>query len=453
MRISVWEGSFAMVHIQLTAGVFLSGFALFLNADHFQISLLSAIPALLTPLGFISAYFISTFGKRKALVLSTVTVGRSIFFIPAFILLLGGKMNITSLLIIIFVFNAMIVLTSNAWTSWMSDLVPRERWGRYFGVRNTLVGVVSMAVSYGGAWLLDWFKDQGRQAQGFGWIFLAASIASTAALILLAVQPHPTRVPQPYKLHENITVPLKDRSYRRLLIFLAFWFVTSGIASPFYGVHMLGYLGMPYSQAVLYGLIAGVISLGFQLIWGRVIDRMHAKPVLTISYFGVASLPFLWLFARPGFLLPIWIDAVMTGVFWTGVNAALFNIVIGSASDERFKESYLALFTAVTGLGGFVSASLGGVAAQVLENFQITFMGQTFINYHALFLSAAVFRFASLPLLARARFHEARSVRFTLAAMGSYTLSRLTPAKGIKLRSFLLAAGRKKKAKDASYDG
>jgi len=438
LRISVLEGSVAAVHIQLTGGIFLSGLALYLHATHFEIGLLSAIPALLAPMGFLSAFLISCYGKRKQLTFLTAGIGRGLFYIPALILLLGGEMNMKSLLVIVGFFNALIVLTNNAWVSWMSDLVPRQRWGRYFGLRNTIVGIVGMAVSYGGAQLLDYFKNNGHAAEGFGWVFLTAGLASTAAAILLGVQSHPPRVPQPFQLHETITVPLKDKRFRRLLTFLAFWFLTSGIASPFYGVHMLGNLGMPYSLAVLYGVFAGVLALLFQLVWGKVIDRMHPKPVLAINFIGIAFLPLMWLFATPKFLLPIWIDAAFTGVFWTGVNAALFNIMLGSISENRLKESYLALFTTVTGLGSFISALLGGAIAEALAGFKLELFGMSFINYHVLFLTASLFRFLALPLLIRLEGPKAPNVKLILAAMGGYTLRRLTPAKGLRLRSFFL---------------
>lgn len=78
LGISVDEGSFVAVHIQLSGGIFLSGLALYLNANHLEISLLSAIPALLTTLGFLSASLISRWGKRKLLTYLTAGIGRGL---------------------------------------------------------------------------------------------------------------------------------------------------------------------------------------------------------------------------------------------------------------------------------------------------------------------------------------------------------------------------------------
>lgn len=472
LKISVVEGSFATVHITITAigGVVINGLVIFLGATQFEIGLLSAIPALLAPLAFLGVWLVALTGNRKLVTALTAGAGRSIFFIPAFILLFGGKMDMHFVLLLVGLFNAFIVITGNTWTSWMSDLVPRNRWGRYFGLRNIAVGIVGMVSSWGGAFFLDrWkiyfllrnlsklvlynvaagafstkvempqrlFENPANLGQGFGLVFLVASICSTVSLILLVNQPYPSRAHQPVRLRETIMVPLGDKSFRRLLVFLAFWFLTSGIASPFYGVHMLQNLKMYYSQAAIYGVAAGLVGLLFQLIWGRIIDRIHPKPVLEICFFGVAFLPLLWLFASPRFYLPIWIDAVLTGIFWTGVNAALFTMMLGSLTEPRLKESYIALYSTVIGICGFVSSLVGGIIAQTLAGFKLELFGFTFINYHVLFLAASLFRFAALPLLARVEAPGVPGIKVTLAAMGNYAARRLYMGKGFLENAFL----------------
>lgn len=448
LRISAFEGAFAQIHINLTGGIFLSGLALYLHATDFEISLLSAIPALCAPLAFLSGWLVYLTGSRKAVTTATSALARGLFFIPAFILLLKGSFNMRSLLVIIGAFNAMIVITGNTWTSWMSDLVPRNRLGRYFGIRNTVTGIVGMVISYAGAWFLDIFKAQERLAEGLGWIFLVASTASLVNAVLLVFQPYPRRQRQTFRMDESFLVPLRDRKFRKLLVFLAFWFTTSGVASPFYGVHMLENLKMPYSQAAIYGVAAGILSLLFQLVWGRVIDRIHPKPVLQINFFGISFLPLLWLFATPHFYLPIWVDSVITGIFWTGVNASLFTLMLGSITEQRLKESYIALYSTVVGVCSFVSAFLGGVIAESLAGFRLELFGFTFINYHILFLAASLARIAALPLLARVDDPGVPSVKITLAAMGDYASRRLSMGKELLQNAFM----RRLTWKDANPD-
>src|SRR3990172_1884777 len=87
--ISIVEGAFATVHIQLSGGVFLSGLALFLGARDLEIGLLGALPALLAPVGFAAALLVARTGNRRRVVVSTAAIGRALFLIPALFLLRG----------------------------------------------------------------------------------------------------------------------------------------------------------------------------------------------------------------------------------------------------------------------------------------------------------------------------------------------------------------------------
>jgi hypothetical protein len=48
----------------------------------------------------------------------------------------------------IFAGNALTQAGGAAWLSWMSDLIPIERRGRYFGIRNAVIGVIGMAAGF-----------------------------------------------------------------------------------------------------------------------------------------------------------------------------------------------------------------------------------------------------------------------------------------------------------------
>lgn len=71
LRLSIWEGAFATVHIQLTGGIFLRGLALLLNASDFEIGLLGAVPALLSPVAFASVPLVNRMRTRKPVAVAT----------------------------------------------------------------------------------------------------------------------------------------------------------------------------------------------------------------------------------------------------------------------------------------------------------------------------------------------------------------------------------------------
>jgi MFS family permease len=430
LRISTTEGIFANIHITLTGGMFLTGFALYLGATPFHVGLLAAIPALLTSFSFVSAYLTNRFPERKTLTVLTSGIGRGLFYIPATLLLLNVKISLSYLLILIGVFNALLTIANNAWLSWMSDLVPKESRGRYFGVRNTAMGLIGMIVSFSGAKLLDYFKAHGQNSLGFSIIFVIASVASTVAMILLTRQPE---IIAPRERTSNwkaiITAPLKDKNFQKFLRFVGFWYITSSIASPFYIVFMLQNLKMRYSTVAIYSIIAGILTFIFLPLWGRAIDRFKSKPVLFINFFGVAFLPLLWIFPTQTFLFPIWLDAFLTGIFWSGLNLSVFNIVFSLSDNEDLKESYFAIFAAVTGISGFLSALLGGYLANLLRGFHMQILGLNIINYQLFFIFAGLSRFVILFLLKDVSEAKASSPGYALGIMSDYAVRRLNYGK------------------------
>ncbi|MEO0072087.1 MAG: MFS transporter [candidate division WOR-3 bacterium] len=429
LRMSIFQGVFTNVHITLTAGMFLVGYALYLGATPFHIGVLAGIPAFLTGLGFVAAYLINRVTYRKAITMITSGIARLLFIIPVIFLALGSKMPLLSFLIMIGFFNALLVIADNAWLSWMSDLVPQDIRGRFFGIRNTAMSLVGMVVAISGARLLDYFKAQNKPEIGFIIIFSAATIFAFVGIIFLSKQPEIQSVRKKVDFKTIFLAPLKNQNFRNFLKFMAFWNLTSGIASPFYIVFMLNHLKMPYSRVAIYSIIAGVMILIFGPLWGRAIDRFRSKPVLFLNFLGIGFLPFLWLFPKENFLFPVWLDAFLTGVFWPAVNLGVFNIVLSLSENEELKESYFAIYSTITGMAGFISSLIGGYLANLTKHLSLTVFGLHLVNYQFFFVFAGLTRFLSLIFLRRVSEAYESSPTYMLGIMTDYALRRLNYGK------------------------
>jgi len=411
--------------------MFLISFALFLNANPFQIGVLASIPSILAGVGFFSAYVANIIGKRKTPCLLTSVIGRGLFIFFIIGLIFNIRISISFFFVVIFFFNLLLNSSGNLWLSWMSDLVPREERGRYFGIRNTLISGVGMTVNYLGGRVLDIYAPH----PAFIIIFSTAVLFSTLAGITLSFQPEPGFEKKAIHFKDIFLMPLKDNNFVALIKFVSFWYLFAGIAAPFWVVHMIKNLKMAYSTIAIYGIIAGIASLIFQLFWGRMIDRVKSKPILAINFVGIIFLPIIWLFAKPNFILPIWIDAFFSGTFWSGINLSLFNILLSLTEKKELKESYFAVFSTITGICGFLSSLLGGLIAQVLVNFKFAFLGQTFVNFHILFLSTSFFRFISIFLLRKIQEKEAYPALSALQLIGDYAVRRLNEHKDLLLNT------------------
>jgi len=433
LKISIIEGIFAQIHINLTAGMFLTSFALYIGLNNVGIGFLSAIPAFFTGFAFFSIYLVKFFKNRRISCVLLSGLGRGVFLIPGIILLLNLKINHGLFFVLIIIHNIFMNLAGNAWLSWMSDLVPREIRGRYFGIRNTILNFVGMATNIIGGRILDFYKMIETLARGLGLLFTIASVSSTIAAGILHMQPEPQMKIESPHLKKIFLTPLNDTNFINLLKFISFWYLLAGIASPFYLVHMLTNLNMSYSKIAIYSIIAGISSLVLQILWGQAIDRLKSKPVLTINFFFWAFLPLIWLFATKEYLLPIWIDAFLTGIFWSGINLSLFNILFSLTEDKELKESYFAVFSTISGIFGFIASLSGGLIAQALAGIKIHFLGLTLINYHLMFAFATCARLISLFFLARVKEKEAYPTMEALQLIGDYALRRLTLYKDLIL--------------------
>jgi len=431
LRVSIVEGSFAMLYATLGGGMFLTGLALWLGANSFQIALIAAIPPLVTGFSFLSGYLVRRAGSRKKLVIRSAGIGRSVFVVLVPFLLLRMKVGLGLFFATVLVSSIFLTVAGTIWTSWISGLVPEDRRGRFFGLRNAIHGVLGVCAAYAAGRGMDWLKAQGLEPVGYGLAFGLAALFGLVSTLVLCRQPEPELEPRPaLSLRRTFLGPLKEPQFSKLILFLAVWFVTGTLASPFYIVHMMKNLHFSFAAIGVYSMIGGAIGMLFQLFWGRVIDRFGSRPVTVFNFALVGIMPLLWLFATPSFKLPVWGDALLNGIVWTGGSLGLWNLLLDLADDPSHRESYFAIYSAVTGLCAFGASMLSGVIAQALHGFRLTLLGLKFVNYDVLFLAAGLCRFASLPLLLRVQERGSKSVRHTIRAVGTVGLWRINRVKG-----------------------
>ncbi len=425
-HLSIFEGSLATVHITITGGSLVTAYALMLGARPFHLGLISAFTALAATGSVIGAQWIAWLGRRKWLTAWTSAGGRASWALLCLLpfLPISAGLRLTVFLAVIFAGNFFLNAGGTGWLSWMTDLVPAERRGRFFGVRNTILGAVGMGVSLGAGRLFDGFVAADLKAFGLAIIFGIAAVFAILAACVLVRQWEPALVGErPRPILRTLQLPIRDGSFRRLLVFLVLWSTATGLAGPFFAAHMIKNLKMSFSMIAVYSILAGAVSLSTQPIWGRIIDRLGNRPVLIVNLLGVFGLPLLWLFSSPTRLYPIWTDAIMTGLFWPGFTLASFNLVLGTAPEES-RTAYLGVQSLAVGLATFFAGILGGWIAQILEGIHVPVAGLTLVNFHVLFAASSLLRIALLPFALSIREERSGSVRALLGLLGDQVSQR-----------------------------
>ena len=420
-RISIVEGSFASVHIAVSLSSLVTAYALMLGANDFHLGLLSAVGAAGSLGALAGAWAAGLAGGRRRMVVLAAVAGRGLWAVLCvlpFLPVLPGW-RLPAFFSVILLSNLLVNAANNGWLSWMTDLVPLEQRGRYFGRRNTVLGAVSMAVSFASGKAFDWFKAAGFAEQGFALIFgLAVACALVSGIILARQWEPPAALEKPAPVHRLFGSAFRDSGFRPLLWFFILWSLATAVAGPFFGAHMIKNLGMPLGVIAVYSIIAGTVNLLAQPLWGRVIDRLGNKPVLVFNMLGIFFLPLFWLFAGPDFYLPIWIDAFLTGIFWPGFGLATFNLLLLSAPEQE-RQSYLAVQNICTGLSVFLASLAGGALANWLGGAHFRILGLDLVNFQLLFALSSLLRLAILPLALRLPEERAGSVGALLDLLGN----------------------------------
>lgn len=368
LRLSTVEGALSTVHLNVTIGAFLAGFALLLGAGPFELGLLGALPFLSQLAQFAGAYLEERLGQRRALTAWTAAVSRLLWLPIAalpFVSFLGLN-DILVFLVILALSQALIGIAANAWTSWMSDLVPPRQRGRYFGFRNTVCAVSAMLSTWAAGALLDSFRTAGNEAAGYAVIFVTAVVLALLGVLVLTQQPEPPmRRRERLSIRELFAAPLRHTGFRALNLAAAGWAIVTGIAAPFFNAYGIQTLGLSFTTLALFGVATSAVSIICQPYVGRLQDRLGDRTVLIWSVIGVTLLPWGWVFSRSDFLLPLWLTSIFAGVFWPGINQGLLNIVMERAPAEG-RGAFVASFGAFTGIGNLISGVLGGALAALL---------------------------------------------------------------------------------------
>ena len=442
LRISIAEGAFAHMYANLTGSIFLPAFALLLMASDFVIGLLASIPFFAAITQIFGSLIVEKYQKRKKITLISAFISRLIWLpilILALLLFDGHRDLLLLLVILLIVIHHMFGSVSGvAWLSWMSNLVPPVIRGRFFGLRNSFLGIVTLVTVFIGGIFLDWWDNyfEGAMPNGsFIILFGLAVIAGISSLALLTRQPDIEQpVPTQLNFKTIFSDPFKNNSFKRIVRFAMFWSFAVNFASPFYVIYMIRDLAMSYTLISLVTILSALADLFGMGFWGNFSDRHGNRPVVIISATMGSLLPFLWVFTGSSdlaVLLFIPLLHLAGGFFFAGYNLCSINLLFGLVPRQN-NSMYFALWSVVNGVAAGIGAIIGGIFAHNLQSLPggLPFGWESV--FKMVFLFSAAMRFMSVFFLRRVEDSKGvslsgavrilRSVRTWTTTMGYHPL-------------------------------
>ncbi|MBE3519106.1 MAG: MFS transporter [Firmicutes bacterium] len=343
---------------------FMTAFALGFGATKFHISLLSAVPGLFGNLMQLPAsHLVERTGRRKSLIISTGVLTRlGWMLVLASPFIFRGIAGVYFIIAVLSAVSIVGAVTTPAWTSLVSDLIPRDVRGRFFASRNIVMSI--------GALLTVNLAGQIVERGGFplGYvasmsIFLVLSWISLWVFSKVSDVPFsPSRPSYPGQRGRWL-----DMEALRSPVFLAWVTISTffnfavGIVGALFGAYLLQDLGGSPVHLAYMTFGSTLMAIIGQRFWGPVSDRRGPKFAVYISAFLTSFVPLFWFFARTPW------QAVMaetySGLAWSGWTLCTFNLMLEITPADR-RPSYVATANFIGGITAFVAPLVGGYLAQ-----------------------------------------------------------------------------------------
>jgi len=368
---------------------FISLYILFLGASAFQIGLMSSISSFTAALMlFWGAILAERNGHHKEIsVLAGGGFGRLCVLLLIFVPILAkGSTAVWIAISLAILRDAFGNLGYPSWVSVITETVPLEGRGRYFGSRNFVMGIAGIVSTLTAGKIITLFVNQTGYQIALGLAFVLG-IASTTNFFKLIILPKVIRPRQSSRLSFHMIRGLLSGQpqFVALMLTAGFWNFAINVSGPFFNVHMVKDL---HFSASTVGLVNVVMSLTGLLVLNRVgflADRIGPRKLQLFCMILIPILPIMWVFASQP-----WHTALINtlgGILWAAFNLASFNLMLNSIPRDqvpRYSAIYQIMVTLSLALGAFLGSAL-------ISRY----------SFAVLLIVSAVFRWISVGFFAR----------------------------------------------------
>lgn len=367
LRVGIYEGLSSVVLANLLAGPFLTAYLLHIGANTQQIGIVLALPALMNMLQIVGAIFMQRItSRRRAYVISGIInriVGISTGLIP---FLLPKDMWVITYIVCYAMWSITSSLLGIVWTSLISDMVPKQVRGSYFGIRN----IWSALIGSGFVFALGYIMDRYEGELGFNILYLlgAATVVLNVWLFFRYPDP-PFEKSTERRVGRMVMKPLQDKLFIRAILFLAFWVMLTSLAHPFFSYVMLDVMKISYTWVSVFFIVERVFSMGGFLVWGKLTNRFSTRRLLLWTLPLIAMTCVLWgaiaiIPAIPVLLLIFALNGFGSG----GFGQMVFIFIIGEDTPKADRPMFIGIYAGITGIAGFFGPIIGGYVFEALKN-------------------------------------------------------------------------------------
>lgn len=303
------------------------------------------------------------------------------------------------------------------WTAWVQEWTPPRVRGKYFGQRNGLMSVVTVAFL-----LLSWaaLRGRGEDVSAYLALFVLAMGLRIFSIWLSQkiVAPVEEAAGAGARWLGEIGALLRDRPFVIFTIFGAVTGFFMNLTGPFVPVFMFEHLHLPPARVNLLMIVATLAGAFAIPVWGKLIDRHGARPILLVCLIAWETQNLLWVVLTPSLAWLLYPMFLWGGLTSSGFFLGVFNLLLKLVSREGRTAGvslYVGATSLATGAAPVIAGLLLGWAVRTGLEVELFYRGGFLLRSVGLLLSAL--------LIVKIREPETRAVFTVLGALRTFRQS------------------------------
>ncbi|WP_246942091.1 MFS transporter [Bacillus pinisoli] len=356
-RLSTWNGA-ASIIAQSFMMSFIPLFAIqVLGASNFQIGLISSMPSLMTMLAMIpGAIWISRLELKKAFTAYSIFAARFGLFLISLIPFIPYTNHAWILVVFIGLLNFPNALATLSWQSFIGDLIPDERRGKFFSQRSQILTIVGMITTFITGALLNIFDK--TDPVPYQWIFLLGFLFGILEVYYLIKH---TEIKKTVKKQNALSMKMisgifQHKPYLYFLICAIIFNFGWQMAWPLFNIYQINDAHATAFWISVFTVANQISQIVSYKWWGRFSDRYGNTVMLFIAAMGIGTAPFLTILSTNLYYLAL--TNLWTGTFVAGTVMLLFNQLL-RVSPEENRTAFLANYNFLIALMGCIAPQIG----------------------------------------------------------------------------------------------
>lgn len=326
--------------------------------------------------------------KRFVLVMSIINqlLFMLLYVVP--VMDLSGTMK--TVLFVVFIFSAYLIynIAHPKKINWLMSLVDDQFRG-VFTANKEIVSLLSgMVFTYVMGAMIDYFSDRNetRTAMVLSAVVIFVLMMLHTLTMLLTPEPEPPEIEQK-KIFKAMKEVLGNKNVIHVTIVFVLYYVSTYVATPFYGTYQLGELNLSLKVISGLSIMSSIVRIAVSRFWGKYADRTSFGNMIQkcLLVYGLGYLCVTFAVPKNG-LIMFGLYYIFNGVALGGISSALINLIYDYVTIEKRVDS-LALCQAASGIFGFVATLIASPFVALVQKNGNHFWG---INVYAQQVVSAV---------------------------------------------------------------